>query len=47
VVVERDARAPQPRWPRELIAGEVRRYGATAVHRAEHRPEGSGEEGAA
>jgi 16S rRNA (guanine966-N2)-methyltransferase len=47
VVVERDARAPEPTWPPGLIAGEVRRYGATALHRAEHRPGGSDEEGAA
>lgn len=38
VVVERDARAPEPTWPSQLIAAEVRRYGATALHRAERRP---------
>jgi 16S rRNA (guanine966-N2)-methyltransferase len=47
VVVERDDRADAPTWPRQLIVAEVRRYGGTALHRAEHRPEPgrSGEEG--
>lgn len=47
VVIERDARAAEPTWPPQLFPVEVRRYGATALHRAEHRPEGPDEEGAA
>jgi 16S rRNA (guanine966-N2)-methyltransferase len=35
VVVERDRRAEPPRWPAGLLAAEPRRYGDTAVHRAD------------
>lgn len=37
VVVERSAEAPVPGWPATLVAGEPRRYGATALHRGVHR----------
>jgi 16S rRNA (guanine966-N2)-methyltransferase len=40
VVVERAARAPRPGWPASLIPAEPRRYGATALHRADAAPEG-------
>jgi 16S rRNA (guanine966-N2)-methyltransferase len=35
VVVERDRRAGTPRWPAGLLPAEPRRYGDTAVHRAD------------
>jgi 16S rRNA (guanine966-N2)-methyltransferase len=35
VVVERAAEAPGPGWPAPLVAGWARRYGATALHRAD------------
>ena len=39
VVIERARRAAPPSWPEGLLVGEVRRYGDTALHRAEHRAE--------
>ncbi len=45
VVVERASRDAAPAWPRALLPGEPRRYGATTLHRAEHRPVGSASAG--
>jgi 16S rRNA (guanine966-N2)-methyltransferase len=39
VVVERAAVAPAPGWPGPLVAAEPRRYGATALHRADAAPQ--------
>jgi 16S rRNA (guanine966-N2)-methyltransferase len=41
VVVERAARDGAPPWPPELISGDPRRYGDTALHRASYGQEDS------
>ena len=38
IVVERAAKAPGPSWPATLVAAQPRRYGATALHRADAVP---------
>lgn len=43
VVLERAARDGTPPWPAALLPGSPRRYGDTALHRAEWRPQ-SGKE---
>jgi 16S rRNA (guanine966-N2)-methyltransferase len=40
VVVERATRSGDPRWPAQLVADRVRRYGDTALHWARHRTAG-------
>lgn len=51
VVVERDARSPEPLWPPALVRTDDRRYGETVLWFARHEPvaggTGRGSEGAA
>ena len=47
IVVERAARDGALPWPAVLHRGDPRRYGDTALHRAEYRPEGAGTAGRA
>lgn len=42
VILERSVRDGAPPWPPSLLRGEPRRYGDTALHRAEYHPTADG-----